>query len=221
MNLSNFKLSTLTDWSNLLPTVEQRTPHSSHSFTSLILQPQTLHQHGGVGPRVVSQAKGSRGSSSSSVAIISYSFSSRIRDDGRHASKRLLPQQDLANANEAGRGRPNRTKLARSLSKQQQQRTLWIGSARNQNAVKNPGGRNTLNQMGHAPQPPGGKQSGVRKVNSESDLKVKERARVPHFSRGEGTRGYVQTRGGEGGKSCFTGVRSSRRAILGDALGFF
>lgn len=50
--------------------------------------------------------------------------------------------------------------------------------------------------MGHAPQPPGGKQSGVRKVNSESDLKVKERARVPHFSRGEGTRGYVQTRGG-------------------------
>lgn len=54
---------------------------------------------------------------------------------------------------------------------------------------------NTLNQMGHAPQPPGGKQSGVRKVNSESDLKVKERARVPHFSRGEGTRGYVQTRG--------------------------
>uniref|UniRef100_A0A8D8DHM2 (northern house mosquito) hypothetical protein n=1 Tax=Culex pipiens TaxID=7175 RepID=A0A8D8DHM2_CULPI len=36
-------------WSNLLPTAEQRTPHSSHSFTSLILQPQTLHQHGGVG----------------------------------------------------------------------------------------------------------------------------------------------------------------------------
>lgn len=129
----------------------------------------------------MSQAKGSRGSSSSSVAIISYSFSSRIRDDGRHASKRLLPQQDLANANEAGRGRPNRTKLARSLSKQQQQRTLWIGSARNQNAVKNPGGRNTLNQMGHAPQPPGGKQSGVRKVNSESD-------RSPEFSKGDSRR---------------------------------
>lgn len=52
--------------------------------------------------------------------------------------------------------------------------------------------------MGHAPQPPGGNQSGVRKVNSESDLKVKERARVPHFSMGEGTRGYVQTRGGRG-----------------------
>ncbi|EDS35341.1 hypothetical protein CpipJ_CPIJ010624 [Culex quinquefasciatus] len=98
------------------------------------------------------------------VARLNWPFA-RIRDDGRHASKRLLPQQDLANANEAGRGRPNRTKLARSLSKQQQ-RTLWIGSARNQNAVKNPGGRNTLNQMGHAPQPPGGKQSGVRKVNT-------------------------------------------------------
>lgn len=136
MNLSNFKLSTLTDWSNLLPTAEQRTPHSSHSFTSLILQPQTLHQHGGVGPRVVSQAKGSRGSSSSSVAIISYSFSSRIRDDGRHASKRLLPQQDLANANEAGRGR---AKLAQSSS------SGHSGSEarRNQNAVKNPGGGGT------------------------------------------------------------------------------
>lgn len=50
--------------------------------------------------------------------------------------------------------------------------------------------------MGHAPQPPGGKQSGVRKVNRERDLKVKEMGTCPPFLEegGQGTRGYVQTR---------------------------
>lgn len=131
MNLSNFKLSTLTDGESAS---EQRTPHSSHSFTSLILQPQTLLQHGGsTGPRVVSQAKGSRGRQQQQprVAIISYSFSSRIRDDGRHASKRLLPQQD--HANEAGRGR---AKLA-------EQRTLWIGSSKEPERRQKPRGGGT------------------------------------------------------------------------------
>lgn len=43
---------------------------------------------------------------------------------------------------------------------------------------------------------PGGKQSGVRKVNRERDLKVKEMGTCPPFLEegGQGTRGYVQTR---------------------------
>lgn len=61
----------------------------------------------------------------------------------------------------------------------------------------------------------------MRKVN-RSDLKVKERARVPTFSRGEGTRRYVQTRGEKGPKRGFYRIPARiARAILGDALGFF
>lgn len=66
---------------------------------------------------------------------------------------------------------------------------------------------------------PGGKQSGVRKVNRERDLKVKEMGTCPPFL--EGGTGDTWLCANEGGKSGFTGVRSSRRAILGDALGFF
>lgn len=95
-------------------------------------------------------------------------------------------------------GRIGRSSLARSQSSSSGHSGSEALGTRTPS--KTQGGRNTLNQMGHAPQPPGGKQSGVRKVNSESDLKVKERARVPHFSRGEGTRGYVQTRGGGRGR---------------------
>lgn len=67
---------------------------------------------------------------------------------------------------------------------------------RNQNAVKNPGGGEEHTQPNgtRAAHTPGGKQSGVRKVNRERDLKVKERARAPFSRGGEGTRGYVQTR---------------------------
>lgn len=138
----------------------------------------------------MSQAKGSRGKQQQQprVAIISYSFSSRIRDDGRHASKRLLPQQDLAN--EAGRGR---AKLAQSSS------SGHSGSEarRNQNAVKG-GEEHTQPNGTRAAHTPGGKQSGVRKVNRERDLKVKEMGTCPPFL--EGGTGDTWLCANEGGR---------------------
>lgn len=70
---------------------------------------------------------------------------------------------------------------------------------RNQNAVKNPGGEEHTQPNGtRAAHTPGGKQSGVRKVNRERDLKVKEMGTCPPFLEG-GDRGHVVMckRGGE------------------------
>lgn len=68
---------------------------------------------------------------------------------------------------------------------------------RNQNAVKNPGGEEHTQPNGtRAAHTPGGKQSGVRKVNRERDLKVKEMGTCPPFLEGGGDTWLCANEGG-------------------------
>lgn len=121
-------------WSNLLPTAEQRTPHSSHSFTSLILQPQTLHHHGGGVGRSSSSVPSQRFPGEAAAAA---SPSSRTRSQAESAMTDVTP----ANASFPSKISPTKPEEAGRSSPS----SGHSGSEarRNQNAVKNPGGGGT------------------------------------------------------------------------------
>lgn len=148
----------------------------------------------------MSQAKGSRGSSSSSRRAAP---SSRTRSQAESAMTDVTPanasfpskiSQTPTKPEEADR--IGRSSLARSQSSSSSGHSGSEALGTRTPSKTQGGGTHSTewDTRARTAHTPGGKQSGMRKVNRVRDLKVKERARAPFSRGGEGTRGYVQTR---------------------------